>query len=212
MEEIGAALDTVRKAGKPVLTWGALYSDDAVLLAAHSSEVWVDPMGGAFILGPGGNGLYFGRLLEKLKVNAHVFKVGTFKDYVEQYTRNDQSPESKQARQAVYEAVWSDWKADVAKARPRANITLATTDPAAWIKASGGDIAQAAKAAGLVDRIGTRVQFGERVAALVGADPLEKRPGSFVHTPISTWVEANKERTGGKAIGVVTIAGEIVDG
>jgi protease-4 len=195
-----------------VLAWGSLYSDDGVLLAAHSSEVWVDPMGGALILGPGGNNLYFGRLLEKLKVNAHVFKVGTFKDAVEQYTSSEQSPESKQARQAVYDALWNEWKADVAKARPKANVALATTDPAAWIKASGGDIAAAAKAAGLVDRLGTRVEFGQRIAAVVGADPLDKRPGSFAHTPISTWIEANKEKSGGKAIGVITIAGEIVDG
>jgi len=212
MEEIGAALDTVRAAKKPVLAWGALYADDAVMLAAHASEVWVDPMGGALVLGPGGNNLYFGGLIEKLKVNAHVFKVGTFKDFVEQYTRNDQSAPSREARQAVYDAIWENWKADVAKARPKADIALATTDPAAWVKASGGDVAEAALRAGLVDRLGTRVEFGKRVAEIVGADSLDKRPGSFAHTPITTWIGANGEKKGGKAIGVVTIAGEIVDG
>jgi protease IV len=212
LREIGAALDRVRAAKKPVLAWGLLYTDDAVMLAAHASEVWVDPMGGALVMGPGGESLYYGGLVEKLKVNAHVFRVGTFKDFVEQYTRSGASPESKQARQAVFDALWENWRSDVARARPTANIALATNEPAAWIEAANGDIAEAAKRAGLVDRVGSRAEFGKRVADLVGPDPLDKRPGSFAHTPLSTWVGANPEKSGGKAIGVITIAGEIVDG
>src|SRR4051812_6606354 len=45
MEEIGAALDRFRQAKKPVLAYAVAYSDDSLLLAAHASEVWVDPLG-----------------------------------------------------------------------------------------------------------------------------------------------------------------------
>ena len=83
MEEIGAAMDGVRAAHKPVLTWGNVYTDSGVMLAAHASEVWVDPMGGALVLGPGGNHLYYADLLKKLKIDVHIFKVGTYKDFVE---------------------------------------------------------------------------------------------------------------------------------
>ena len=212
MEELGAAMDAVRARNKPVLTWARAYADDSVLLAAHASEAWVDPMGGAFILGPGGNNLYFAGLIEKLKVNLHVFKVGTFKDFVEQYTRTGQSPESKEARAAVYGALWANWQDNVKKARPRANIALATADPAAWFKGAGGDGALAAKNAGLVDRIGTRAEFGARVAQVAGKDPLDKKPGAFANTTLSPWVAALPKEGAGKPIGVVTIAGEIVDG
>src|SRR3546814_3304263 len=44
LKEIGAAMDEVRKAGKPVLTFANAYLDDGVQLAAHSSEAWLDPM------------------------------------------------------------------------------------------------------------------------------------------------------------------------
>lgn len=212
MEDLGAAMDAVRAKGKPVLTWAQAYTDDTVLLAAHASEVWVDPFGGAFVLGPGGNNLYFAGLIEKLKINLHVYKVGTFKDYVEQFTRSDQSPESKQARAAVLQALWANWQDNVRKARPKANIALATGDPAAWFKAAGGDAAVAAKTAGLVDRIGNRSEFGARVAALVGKDPSDKKPGAFVHTALGPWVSALPKEGAGKPIGVITIAGEIVDG
>lgn len=212
MQEVGAALDEVRAAKKPVLSFAQFYGDDAMLLAAHSSEVWVDPLGGAIVAGPGGHNLYYGQLLERFKIKANVYRVGTYKDFVEPYLRNDQSPAAKEARAALYAAIWSDWQADVKKARPQADIARITSDPVGWIKASNGDLAAAAKSAGLVDRIGDHVAFGKRVAELVGEDEVEKAPGKFAHTRLDAWVAANPEDTSGKPIAVVTVAGEIVDG
>jgi protease IV len=212
MQEIGQAMDVVRAAKKPVLTYALLYADDAEQLAAHASEVWVNPLGGALVLGPGGKNIYFARLLERLKIDAHIFRVGTYKSAVEPYFRNDLSPESREAATALYGALWDNWKADVAKARPKANIRLVTSDPVGWSKASGGDLAKAALAAGLVDRIGDDVAFGDRVAGIVGKDSYDKRPGGFAHSTLRAWLAGNPPETSGKSIGVVTIAGEIVDG
>ncbi len=212
LHDIGQAMDAVRAAKKPVLTYAGFYGDDGVLLAAHASEAWLSPMGGAFILGPGGNHLYYGGLLEKLKVTARVFRVGTYKSAVEPYLRNDMSPASREAAQALYGALWTNWQQDVAKARPKANIALVSGDPVGWLQASGGDASKAAQAAGLVDRLGNEVEFGQRVAQIVGENKLDPGPGHFAHTTLKTWLAANKPATPGKAIGVVTIAGEIVDG
>jgi protease-4 len=212
LTEIGAAMDTVRAAKKPILTYATLYSDDGVQLAAHASEAWVNPLGGAFVLGPGGKHLFYGGLLDKLKVTAHVFRVGTYKSAVEPYIRNDLSPASREASRALYGALWEDWKADVAKARPKANIALVGSDPVGWIEAAGGDAAKAAQSAGLVDRLGNEIEFGQRVAAIVGEDRTDPGPGHFAHTALKTWLAANEPDAPGKAIGVVTVAGEIIDG
>jgi len=212
LQDIGKAMDELRAAKKPVLTYATAYTDDTVLLAAHASEVWVDPMGGAVVAGPGGNRLYFGPLLEKLKVTAHVYRVGTFKSAVEPWILDGPSPASQEAYAALYGAQWQAWQDDVAKARPKAAIARITGDPVAWIKSAQGNLAEAAKQAGLVDRIGSRTEFGMRVAELAGTDSVDDTPGSFAHTDFDTWIAANKEKHSGKAIGVVTIAGEIVDG
>lgn len=212
IEELAAALDRVRAAKKPVLVFGEMLSDSGMLLAAHASEVWIDPLGGVFVTGPGGYHLYYAKLLEKLKVNVHVFRVGTYKDYVEPFLRNDQSEPSKAARQALYAAVWKDWQANVAAARPQAQIGQVTADPVGWFKASGGDAARAALAAGLVDKLGTRAEFGARVARITGSDPSDSKPGSFASSSLSAFLAAHPEGKAGKAIGVVTVAGEIVDG
>ncbi len=214
IEEIGKALDAVRKAGKPVLTFANAYADDGVQLAAHASEVWVDPMGGAFVAGPGGNQVYFKGLLDRFKVNAHVYRAGTYKSFVEPYLRNDMSPAAREAYEGIYGALWSGYKADIARARPKAGLDRMTGDPVAWSKAAGGDFAEGAKAAGLVDRIGDRTEFQNRVAAIAGKNEAAKGTGDLPYKAnrLAAWLAANPEKAEGAKIGVVTVAGEIVDG
>lgn len=212
LQDVGAALDKVRQANKPVVAFAHAYADDGLLLAAHASEVWVDPLGGAFIMGPGGMRLYYGEALARYKVTPHVFKVGTYKDFVEPYVQGQASPASKEARGALVSAIWEDWQAHVKAARPRADLARVTGDPVAWLKASQGDAAKAALAAGLVDKLGTQADFHARLRALVGADPLDDAPDSFAHTKPAALLAAHPEARDGEAIAVVHVAGEIVDG
>ncbi len=212
MQAIGEALDRAKAANKPVLTYAVAYTDDAMMLAAHASEVWADPLGGAVIAGPGGSRLYYGDLLKRLKINARVYKVGTYKSAVEPYFRNDMSDPARENYQALYGALWEEWQANVKKARPQLKMDLVTKTPAEWVAASKGDLAQAALAAGMVDKLGDRTRFGERVAEIVGNDTLDDTLGNFAHTDLEPWLADNGPDTSGKTIGVVTIAGEIVDG
>lgn len=212
MEAIGAALERAKAAKKPVLTYATVYTDDAMMLAAHASEVWVDPLGGAIIAGPGGSRLYYSDLLDKLKIKARVYKVGTYKSAVEPYFRNSMSAEARENYEALYGSLWEEWQASVKKARPQLKMDLVTKTPAEWIAASGGDLAQAALAAGMVDRLGSRTEFGQHVAEIVGKNPIDDTPGTFAHTEYHAWLLDSAPSTPGRAIGVVTIAGEIVDG
>ncbi len=212
LQEIGEAMDRVRAANKPVLAYSMAYTDDGMLLAAHASEVWLHPMGGAFIMGPGGNRLYFGDLLKRYKVNVHVYRVGTYKDFVEPYLYDQASEPSREARRALLGSVFEHWKDDVAKARPKANLQLVTQDPVAWLAAAQGDAAKAALTAGLVDKLGDEVTFGERVKAVAGPDKLDDAPGAFARNHYQTLLAAHPEEENGDAVAVVTVAGNIVDG
>ena len=212
MTELGAAMDRVRAAHKPVLTYAVMYDDDGVLLAAHASEAWINPLGGAFIAGPGGQQPYFKALIDRFKINVHVFRVGTYKDFVEPYERGGMSDASREARSAVLQALFSQWQDNVRKARPKVRFDLAIGHPLEALRAAGGDPARAALAAGLADHIGDRAAFSERVAAIAGRDTADARPGAFAHTGLRGWLAANPEASAGKRIAVVTVAGEIVDG
>ena len=212
LQDIGEALDRVRAADKPVLTYAVAYGDDAMMLASHAGEVWVDPLGGAIIAGPGGSNVYFGELLENLQVNAHIYKVGEYKSAVEPYSRSDMSPEARENYQALYGALWEEWQANVKKARPQIQLDRVTQQPVEWIAGADGDLATAAMEAGLVDKLGSKTEFGERVAEIAGADTWDDTPGKYAHTELDPWLADIEPEQPGKKIGVVTIAGTIVDG
>ncbi|MEY4269107.1 MAG: signal peptide peptidase SppA [Pseudomonadota bacterium] len=209
--EIGDALDTVRAAKKPVFAYAAGYGDDAYQIAAHSSEIWIEPIGGAVVTGPGGSRLYYKDLLDRLGVTANVYRVGTFKSAVEPYLRTDQSPEAAEADRAYASALWNEWLADVKKARPKAQLDAYVADPMTMIKAANNDMAKAALNAGLIDKIGDNLAFGRRVAEISGT-PDDNRPWDYNAIPLGTWVAANPAPTDGDPIAIIPVVGTIVDG
>ena len=211
--EVAEALDRFRAADKPVFTYALAYTDDSLLLAAHSTEVWVDPMGGAAVRGPGRERLYYADALERFNVKANVFRVGTYKSAVEPYMASGMSPEARENAETLYSAIWEEWQANVARARPKANIAAVTGDYSALITAAGGDVAQAAVNAGLADTIGTYEEWGAKIATVAGDDEWSEFPGAFALTEYDPFLAdlGPGEEGGGGAIGIVTIAGEIND-
>jgi protease IV len=205
---VGDALQTVRDAGKPVIAYATGYGDDGYALAAHASEVWVHPMGGALILGPGGNRLYYGDMLTRFGVNVNIFRVGTFKSAVEPFSRSNQSPESREANQALADTLFEAWREDVAQARPDANLDAIIATPADMVEAANGNLATAAREAGMVDHIGTRLEWEARLAEVSGEDD----DTGFQSIRLANWIAANPRSGGGTNIGVITVAGTIVDG
>ncbi|MET0247279.1 MAG: signal peptide peptidase SppA [Sphingomonas sp.] len=211
VSEVAAAVGRVKASGKPVLAYATAYTDSSYLIAANASEVWVHPFGGTLFAGPGGNQSYYKGLMDKLGVNVHVYKVGKFKSAVEPYTRADMSPEAREANQALYGNLFDQWKAAVAKARPKARLADYLTRPDEVVTQAKGDIAEANLSLGIVDRKGDRLAFGKRVAEIVGARA-GKPAGNFNAIRFADWMQANPVKATGDKIGVITVAGEIVDG
>lgn len=210
--EMADAILRVRSSGKPVLAFATGYLDSSYRLAAAASEVWVDPLGGTLFSGPGGTQPYLKGLIDRLGVTVHVYRVGRFKAAVEPFTRADQSPESRQANQALYGALLEQWRDGVRRARPKAQVDNFLARPEQAVLAAGGSIAQANLRAGLVDRLGGREAFERRVVQLAGADATKLASGGYRRIGYDQWLAAHPVTTTGDAVGVVTIAGNIVDG
>jgi protease-4 len=209
--DVGAALDRVRRAGKRVVAYATGYGDDSYQLAAHADEIWLDPLGTVLLTGPGGSNLYYAGLLQRIGVTAHVYRVGAFKSAVEPYTRSDMSPEARAAGQALVNTLWETWQGDVGRARPRAQLAAWAANPQTFIDAAGGDMAVAARNAGLVDQIGDRAAFGQRMAALAGNDD-ERVPGRYNAVHYEAWADEHDVTGADGEIGILTVAGVISDG
>ena len=213
LQSIGASLKAFKAEGKPIYAYSGAYVDDSYYLGAMASEAWLNPLGAVLLTGPGGAGLYIKGALDKLGVDVNVFRVGTYKAAVEPFTRTEASPEAKAANQALVDTLWDMWIGDVETARPKVKVDAITADFPARIRAAGGDFARQALADGMIDRIGTYVDFGQAMAKRVGEGD-DDRPGAYNQIDFRDYLRAStssRDRTGG-AIGVVYVSGEIVDG
>ncbi|HEY0164910.1 MAG TPA: signal peptide peptidase SppA, partial [Sphingomicrobium sp.] len=210
MADLSDALRRVRASGKPVVAYATGYTDDGYQLAAAASEIWLNPLGVVLIAGPGGSNLYFKGLLDKLGVTANVYRVGTYKAAVEPFTRTDMSPEAEQNYLALSGALLETWRDSVVRARPKAKVDPYLRDMAGAVEAAGGDMGRAALAAGLVDKLGDRRAFEARLARLGGED--DDAPGGYSAIKLKSYIADRVDAGTDGPIGVVTVAGEIVDG
>jgi protease IV len=208
--DLADAIRQVRAAGKPVVAYATGYTNDSYQLAAASSEVWLNPLGAVVVTGPGGTNLYYKGLLDKLGVTANVYRVGTYKSAVEPFIRTDMSPEAKQNYMALDQAELESWRQSIHQARPKANVDLFLQNMNGAIAGAGGDMAKAAVAAGLVDRIGDRTGFEARLAQLGGQKASE--PAGYSRITLPSYIADKVDRRPRGPVGVVTIAGMIVDG
>ncbi|HWI75764.1 MAG TPA: signal peptide peptidase SppA, partial [Sphingomicrobium sp.] len=208
--DLADAVRRVRASGKPVVAYAVAYSDDSYLLASAASEVWLDPLGAVALAGPGGENLYFKGLLDKLGVTANVYRVGTYKAAVEPFTRSDMSPAAKLNAQALAGAMLESWQEEVLKNRPKAKVEAYMMNPVGALDAAGGDLGKAAVGFGLVDHVGTHQAFEARLAQLGGRD--SKSLVGYKQIKLADYVADKVSDNSSGSIGVVTVAGMIVDG
>jgi len=213
LASVGAELDKVRAAGKPVYAYATAYTDNSYQLAAHASQIWTNPLGGVFFTGPGGTNLYFADALKRLGVVVNVFRVGTYKAAVEPFTRADSSPEAKIAEKALVDTLWASYLAEIGKARPKANVPAFLANLPARVKAAGGDLGQASVDAGLIDKVGSYAALSQQLVKEVGRGR-EDRPGFYNQIDVGKYLSATKsgDRGSGDAVGIVYVTGTINDG
>ena len=210
LSDLSDAIRAVRTSGKPVLAYATGYTDDSYQIAAAASEVWLNPLGLVAIAGPGGQNLYFKGLLDKVGVTPHVYRVGTYKAAVEPFTRSDMSPEARENAQALANALLESWRQSVLKARPNAKVDAYMRNMPGAVQAAGGDMAKAAFNAGLIDKIADRQAFEQRLAQVGGEDDNEL--GGYKRIKLPAYIRDAREDGKAGPIGVVTVAGMIVDG
>ena len=158
METIGQALEEFKRSNKPIISAGDYFSQNQYYLASHADSLFLNPMGGIDLHGFGLYRFYFKDALEKLKVDFHVFQVGSYKSALEPITRNSMSAEDRRQTRAWLTALWDNYTADVAAQRslkPEDLNDYINSIPANLQKV-GGDTAKLALSYGLVDELKTR--------------------------------------------------------
>jgi protease IV len=216
LQELARAIQDFRASGKKVIAFGTSFQRDQYYLAAQADEVYLDPMGFVLIDGYGHYPLYVKDALDKLAVDLNVFRVGQYKSAVEEFTRDDMSPQDREQTTAYLGSIWSAYQQDLTTARhlePGA-IDRYVNSLAQATAAADNSTAEAALKAGLVTGLKSKQEVEQRLSDLVGED---ETTGSFHAVSSEDYVrivhgETSLGRRDRTRIGVIVASGDIVDG
>ena len=215
METIGRALSDFKRSGKPIISAEDYYSQNQYYLASHADSLFLNPMGGVNLHGFGLYRFYFKDALDKLKVDFHVFQVGTYKSALEPITRNSMSAEDRRQTRAWLSALWKNYTADVAEQRslqPEDIDDYINSIPTNLQKV-GGDTAKLALSYGLVDELKTRKEVRSYLAQIAGSDG-ENGLNIISLTNYLGYVEPsrNGSESGDEQVALIVAQGTIVTG
>lgn len=161
LREVAAALERFKASGKQVVAWGSILQQHQYLLAAHASEVYLQPFGAVALTGFGGYRNYYHDALERLGVSVHVYRVGKYKSAVEPFSSNGPSKEAAEAEAYYLNDQWAGYTAEIEALRhlPSGTIAAQIDEEPARLAAVRGDLARLALEEKLVDGLKTREEL-----------------------------------------------------
>ena len=211
LNEIGAAIERVKAAGKTVIAWAGNYDQRQYLLAAHASEVYLHPMGSINVKGFGGYRNYYRYALDKIGITVNLMKVGTYKSFAEPYIGNGPSEAAQEADSFLYNALWANYTGEVEKARrlPAGALAKGIEELPQRMAAANGNAGKVALDWKLIDGLKTR---DEVRAMLVKRGVYDESSKSFRQVGFQDYVARHPQKLLGDAVAVVVASGDITEG
>jgi protease-4 len=216
LADIGEALKRYKTSGKPIYASGDYYGQQQYYLAAHADHLYLHPMGGVVLTGYGIYRNYFKSALEKLMIQFHAFRVGTYKSALEPFLRDDMSAYAKEANLSWLSVLWNAYTATIAELRglPPGAVDDYINNVSENLSLVKGDTAQLALDHGLVDALKTRDEVREELIALVGEDAEEMAINQiqFDDYLAAIQLQGRQNREDTSKVGVIVAKGIILNG
>lgn len=216
LADIGEALKRFKTSGKPIFASGDYYRQQQYYLAAHADHLYLHPMGGVILTGYGIYRNYFKSALEKLMIQFHVFRVGTYKSALEPFLRDNMSEYAKEANLSWLSILWKAYTGSIADLRGLQTDAVDDyiNNVSVNLSVVKGDTAQLALDHGLVDALKTRDEFRKELIDLVGEDKDEKTINQIQFDDYLNDIQPQREqnRENASKVGVIVAKGVILDG
>ncbi|MBQ9274927.1 MAG: signal peptide peptidase SppA [Succinivibrio sp.] len=194
-QRLGRALDQCRENGKKVAAFASWYTQASYLIAAHASEISLDPLGEIELRGVGLSSLYFKSLLDEFKLTPYVFRAGSHKSAVEPLLRDDMSPEIREEYQSLASGLWQLYTDEISRSRSKITLPLLTPlqELLGGLKAVHGDMAQYQHSRHLVDKLQTQEEFFASYIKTYGRSREDEFMPNFVAYDDYLWFSEDKK-------------------
>jgi protease IV len=212
IEEVRAALEKFKAAGKKIIAYDVTLSEPEYYLASLADEVIVNPMGTMELNGLSSQQMFFKGALEKYGVGVQVIRVGDYKSAVEPYIRSDISPANKEQTKVLLSDLWGKFLNHVADSRKLDSLKLQQL-----VDAKGYLEPQEAKQAGLINQVGYYDNVVSKLRELTEETKDTEETESFRQVDLGTYANETISSTevashGAEKIAVIYAEGTIVDG
>jgi len=216
LRDIGRAIEGFKKSGKIVIAADDSFNQAQYYLASYADEIYLNPMGRVDLHGFGVFRLYYKKLIDKLHIQFHVFRVGTFKSALEPFLRDDMSTAAKEGNQQWLNGLWTTYCRDIGKQRGLTIPIINTYINSAGVllKKTKGDSAVMALNAGLIDGLKTRRQLAGYLRSVVGGNGGDSE---FKHISLYDYLDTitpsyTTRFKNTPAVGIIVAQGTIVGG
>ncbi|QUN04428.1 signal peptide peptidase SppA [Shewanella yunxiaonensis] len=214
IQTIGRHIEAFKKSGKPVIAMGNYYNQYQYLLATYADTIYLNPQGMVTVEGLSSYRQFYKSALDKLKINTHVFRVGTYKSAVEPFIRDDMSDAAKEANTALLNDIWDIYTTTAAKNRgiQPSDFGLDSTRYLKVLNDADGQSGQMALDMKWVDKLATADQFRQAMIKLVGK---AAKGHSFKQIDYYDYASLNAPATPvlpQDGIGIVVAKGNILNG
>ncbi|MEM1403286.1 MAG: signal peptide peptidase SppA [Pseudomonadota bacterium] len=212
--ELAEAIERFRQTGKPIVAYGDYYSQDQYRLAVEADSVLLHSYGGIALEGFAVYMSYLAEALEKASVTVNVFRAGEFKSIAEPFLRSDMSDGERAVTQAWLDDVWAAFTTRVEERRglPDGSIDALLNDYPAQLAGAGGDPAQLAIDAGLVDQVLDREAQQMYLKRIVGAQTEDGRAALIPFDAYVSRMRPSFARRSADTVAIVTAQGNMVPG
>lgn len=215
LQELEAAIEEFRAAGKPVIALADTLGQQQYFLAALADEIWLNPKGLVWIDGFSNYRNFYAEGLDKLEVEVNLFRAGKYKSAMEPYVRNDMSPEAREDSLTWIGNLWQQYLETISRHRgiPLEDLSAAIVEFADRLEAVDGDFARFALEVGLVDRLVSRPEAQLALAQMgaPGGGSEGFRQVGFENYLSLTDLKQRRPAPGG-TVAIVVAEGEIVRG
>ena len=212
--ELEAAIADFKTSGKPVIALADNLSQSQYFLAAQADEIWLNPGGEVWLDGFAAWRNYYKEGLDKLEIEINLFRAGDYKSALEPFVRNDMSPEAREANLFWLSSLWQQYLEGVSRARgvPLERLAETVSGFADGVERAGGDFADFALQSGLVDRLLSRPEANQELAAMGRESRGSEGFAQIDSDQYLDLVTARAGRPGGASVAVIVAEGEIVRG
>jgi protease-4 len=206
IEEIRNKLIEFKKADKFIISYSSGFSQKAYYIASVSDKIYMNPQGSIEWKGLNSQVMFFKGALEKLGIEAQIFRHGQFKSAVEPFMNDKMSESSKLQSITLIQSIWDDMCTKISKERD-----IKTADLNMYADSLMVYDAETALKYGFIDGI---MYYDEVLAELKTNSGSEAKEEEFM-IGITSYCDAkvdSEKNTSKNKVAVIFAEGDIVDG